>query len=74
MNFFACSLCKPSTEVFFGLLRTNPYELHVTHVATHGDKANLISGGECIEKVLDRLELAYLKVFLKPIYPFCQNL
>ena len=63
MNVLAHSVGKPNIEVFFGLLQANPDELHAIHQAIHREQATLVSGGEQSEQELDRLLVAYPKVF-----------
>ena len=45
MNMFARSLCKPSTEIFFGLLYATTDELHIIYYIAHGDEATFVSIG-----------------------------
>ena len=47
---------KSDTGVFCGPLEATPATLDFTHRAAHGDKAELVSGGERSELALDALE------------------
>ena len=42
------------------------------YYAVHGVKATIINGGKHSKQELDRLEVAYSKVYSEPTYPIWQ--